>query len=131
MTATLVLVGLGFAGGAWLHLGDPLGLEDATHAHLAARGAFLADLTSEGAGCVTRDAVIAEAQARGWYRGEMEEFPWCIRPAGLSGWLHVDVSPPMPFSTEGENAAYVGFDAQGCMAEWRYDRGPGTTCPDS
>jgi hypothetical protein len=97
-------------------------------AHMAARNAFFADLAYEG--CVRPEAVIAAAEARGWYRGPQQDFPWCIRPAGLSGWLHVDISPPLPFSSEGENAAYIGFDAQGCMATWTYANGPGTTCPD-
>ncbi|MCC5957712.1 MAG: hypothetical protein JJU08_00025 [Rhodobacteraceae bacterium] len=101
---------------------DFFALDASTDAHALARADFFADLAYDG--CIPRDAVIAAADARGWYRGALDGVSWCHAPAGLSGWLHIEVSPPLPFSTDAENAAYIGFDEQGCMARWRH-----TSCP--
>lgn len=104
-------------------------LDSTTQDHTLAYNNFFANLAYDG--CVPREAVIAEAEARGWwYRELAEPLPYCHAPVGLTDWIHVDVSPSLPFSSEGENAAYVGFDAQGCMAEWDYTSGPGSTCQD-
>lgn len=104
--------------------------DDATEDHFRARQDYVADLAYEG--CVGPQAVIAQAEARGWWYLQMDEpLHWCHAPTGLTDWIHVNVSPPLPFSTEDENAAYIGFDERGCMADWHYASGPGSTCPDS
>lgn len=98
-------------------------------AHARARSAFFVNLAYEG--CVGQLAVIAEAEARNWSVRIMEEpLHWCHAPTGLSDWVHVNVSPPLPFSTENENAAFIGFDAAGCMVRWESANGAGSTCPD-
>lgn len=120
---------LGMAGLAYLALHNAAsGWWDLTSdAHGAARQGYFADLSYEG--CVRQDAVIAQAEARDWRVEVMAEpLHWCHTPRGLSGWVYVDVSPPLPFSSEGENAAYIGFDDNGCMARWTYDSGPNSTC---
>jgi len=88
-----------------------------TDDHSIARNAFYRDLAFEG--CVPREAVIAEAEDREW-PWEAIEFHWCHRPNTLTGWLRVEVSPPLPFSTQDENSAFIGFDDNGCMANWTY-----------
>ena len=121
---------LGMVGFGYLAVQASVGdwWDASTDAHSMARRAYFADLAYEG--CVGRDAVIAAAEARDWNVVLMvEPLNWCHTPTGLTDWVHVDVSPPLPFSTEGENAAYIAFDANGCMAEWSYDSGPGSTCP--
>jgi hypothetical protein len=97
---------------------DFFALDASTDAHFDARQGFMADLAYHG--CVPRAAIIAEAEERDWLWQDLDDFPYCHAPTGLTDWLHVDVSPPLPFSTEGENAAYFGFDATGCMIEWTY-----------
>lgn len=120
---------LSLAGYAYVASGLRSFWDSSTQAHSMARTAFFADLAFEG--CVGPDAVMAVAEARGWFHEVMDEpLHWCHAPVGLTDWIHVNVSPPLPFSNEGENAAYVGFDANGCMADWDYVSGPGSTCPD-
>ncbi|MEX3014436.1 hypothetical protein [Gymnodinialimonas hymeniacidonis] len=98
-------------------------------AHSAARSSYYAELAFEG--CVSQDAVIATAEARNWPVRIMDEpLHWCHAPTGLTDWVHVEISPPLPFSTEDENAAFIAFDENGCMARWEYGSGEGSTCPD-
>lgn len=96
---------------------DFFGFDAATHAHTSARQAFFTDLAYEG--CVPRDAVIAASGARGWATRPVEDFNWCHAPQ-LSDWLAVEIDPPLPFSTDDENTAFIGFDENGCMARWEY-----------
>lgn len=80
---------------------------------------------------MSQDEVIAQAEARDWSVVIMDApLHWCHAPTGLTDWVHVEVSPPLPFSTEGENAAYIAFDDNSCMVRWEYTSGPGSTCPD-
>lgn len=104
--------------------------DTSSDAHALARQSYFADLAFEG--CVSQDAVMAQAEDRDWRVTIMEEpLHRCYAPAELTDWVHVEVSPPLPFSTEDENAAYIGFDHSGCMARWDYTSGPGSTCPDT
>jgi len=95
--------------------------------HAIARQDFMASLAWSG--CIPREAIIDEARQRGWSWSDRAEFPYCIAPAGLTGWLAVDIRPPLMMSTEDENVAIFGFTDQGCMARWSYGRGAGSTCP--
>lgn len=100
----------------WAHVLN-WNVKGASMDHGLARQSFFADLAYEG--CISREDVIAQAEARGWVWRELESFYWCHAPE-LSGWLDVQVDPPLPFSTVDENAAYIGFDGRGCMARWEY-----------
>ncbi|MCP5074276.1 MAG: hypothetical protein GY947_13440 [Rhodobacteraceae bacterium] len=70
--------------------------------------------------CLTREEIIAEAQSRGWDVQDQEEFRWHHSPDGLQDWLRVSIDPPLFMSTEDENAAFFGFDDEGCSVEWSY-----------
>lgn len=92
------------------------GLQASTDAHSAARQSFFVDLAYEG--CVPRAAVIAAAEARGWPWEDREQ-RFCHAPR-LEAWIAVEVEPALPFSTQDENTAFIGFDGEGCMAQWDY-----------
>ncbi|MGK7651684.1 hypothetical protein ACSQ76_04415 [Roseovarius sp. B08] len=47
-----------------------------------------------------------------------------------SGCLRVTVKPPLPFSTEDENAQVFAFDDAGCAVDWSHASGPGSTCAE-
>lgn len=97
-------------------------------AHTDARAAFLASL--EGPSCLTRESIIAAAQARDFVTREGDGlFPWCHRPTGLHGWIGVEIEPVRFMSNRDENTAFFGFDQSGCSVPWHYASGEGTTCP--
>lgn len=91
---------------------DFFALDASTAAHAMARQTFFADLAFEG--CVPRTAVIAQVEARGWAAAPVDAPAWDANPA-LEGWLQIQIDPALPFSTELENTAFVGFDTNGCM----------------
>ena len=92
-------------------------LDGGNDAHALAYQSFFADLSYEG--CVPREAVVSASEARGWAWSALDTPRWCHRPE-LSDWLEVQVEPPLPFSTDDENAAFIGFDVNGCMARWAF-----------
>lgn len=89
--------------------------------HRLARNDFYETLATPD--CLTRDEIIAEAQSRGWQTRDQDEFIWSHIPAGLGNWLRVTVEPPLFMSTDDENAAFFGFDTDGCSVEWSYGNG--------
>lgn len=89
---------------------DFFGFDSATQAHDRAYLNFHRDLAFQG--CVPRDAVIETAEARGW---AWRDTDYCWSFSDVGDCLRVQVSPPLPFSTEDENAALFAFDADGCM----------------
>ncbi|AKS46916.1 hypothetical protein SAMN05444287_2040 [Octadecabacter temperatus] len=101
------------------------GMDDA---HLAARDEFKASLSTQT--CLTRETIIEEANRRDWPVRDQSDFFWCHAPTGLSNWLRVQVEPSLLMSTEDENAAFYGFDSDGCSVDWSYASGEGTTCPN-
>lgn len=106
---------------------DILGFEASTDTHFEARQGLLADPAYEG--CVPRDAIVAAAEARDFFWQDRDALHWCHVPAGLTDWLHVQISPPLPFSNENENAAFFGLDGEGCIVRWESAAGAGSTCP--
>ena len=92
-----------------------------TEAPVEARAAFFADLAYEV--CVRPETVHAVADARGWLAVARPEVTWCHAPA-MARWIEVQIEPALPFSTDAENATFIGFDAEGCMARWTH-----TACP--
>ncbi|TQM94925.1 hypothetical protein [Roseinatronobacter monicus] len=97
-------------------------------AHNEARAAFLASL--EGPSCLTRDSIIAAAQASDFLTREVDDlFSWCHRPTGLHGWIGVEIEPVRFMSNRDENTEFFGFDQSGCSVPWHYASGEGTTCP--
>ena len=105
-----------------------LSSEGATAAHNEARESFLSELPETA--CLRAEDIIPLARERGWDARPEPAFDWCVRPANIAKWLRVTVDPPLPFSTDDENAQIFAFDAQGCAVDWAYASGPGTTCPD-
>jgi hypothetical protein len=118
---------------AWLRSEANDWWDSSTQAHVTARQAF----TTEAAmlGCIRKDHIIAAAQARGWNWREMDSFNWCHRAKNpVQNWLRFEIEPPLPFSTDDENAAHWAFDAQGCHIRWEYgdptDTLPHGNCTD-
>ena len=123
--AVLALLGLGF----W-SCGRSFDNWEAasTESHREARRAFNNELPDVA--CLTEAMITPVAEARGWKVQPVSEFHWCHKPGNVTAWLRVTVEPPLPFSTEDENAAFFAFDEQGCSVPWNYASGVGTTCPD-
>lgn len=92
---------------------DFFAVDAGTDAHALARQTFFAELAFEG--CVPRAAVIALVEAHGWGATPVDGPALDDNPA-LAGWLQIQIEPPLPFSSDLENAAFVGFGADGCMA---------------
>lgn len=97
-------------------------------AHGDARRAFMAALPESD--CLGADEIRDVAEEWGWDVRDETGFGWCVAPEGVSNWLRVTVEPPLPFSTEDENAAFFAFDDAGCSVPWRYASGAGTTCSE-
>jgi len=106
----------------------PWDLSNLDNGHFEAELAFMEEL-NRGPACITRDTVIALAQSREWDVRNEPEFAWCHSPVGLVDWLRVTVEPSLFMSTDDENAAFFGFDNNGCSVDWNYASGEGTTCP--
>ncbi|QFT94293.1 hypothetical protein FIU86_15700 [Roseovarius sp. THAF9] len=102
--------------------------DKATAAHTEARQAFLADLPDTD--CLRAADITGVARARGWDAMQPPQFDWCVTPDTVQTWLRVTVEPPLPFSTEDENAQIFAFDAAGCAVDWSYASGPGSTCAE-
>ncbi|MEJ6394093.1 hypothetical protein V8J82_12545 [Gymnodinialimonas sp. 2305UL16-5] len=89
---------------------DFFAIDAGTQAHSLAAAGFLADLSF--AGCVSRDDVLAAAEARGWSTAPRPAVP--CPEAGL----RIQVQPALPFSTDDENDLLLSFDQMGCMIAW-------------
>ncbi len=105
-----------------------LSVDKATAAHTEARQAFLADLPDTD--CLRAADITGIARARGWDAVQPSQFDWCVAPDTVQTWVRVTVEPPLPFSTEDENAHIFAFDEAGCAVDWSYDSGPGSTCAE-
>ncbi|WP_428514977.1 hypothetical protein [Roseovarius sp.] len=103
-------------------------VDKATAAHTEARQAFLADLPDTD--CLRAADITGIARARGWDAVQPSQFDWCVAPDTVQTWLRVTVEPPLPFSTEDENAHIFAFDEAGCAVDWSYASGPGSTCAE-
>ena len=103
-------------------------VEKASAAHNQARQEFLADLPQTD--CLKAADITAVARTRGWEAVQEPQFDWCVAPDTVQTWLRVTVEPPLPFSTEDENAQIFAFDQAGCAVDWSYASGPGSTCAE-
>ncbi|MCV2893229.1 hypothetical protein [Lentibacter sp. XHP0401] len=125
IVSLLLLIAFGYFGCKHMFSGWE---SSSTDAHSDARRAFDAALPESE--CLSADEIRDVAEEWGWAVRDEEGFGWCVAPAGVSAWLRVTVEPPLPFSTDDENAAFYAFDAEGCSIPWRYASGEGTTCPN-
>ena len=86
-------------------------------AHYEASNEFYAALGTPE--CLTQNAVVQEAEKRGWEWRIEPEFQWETCPAAESPWLRVMIEPSLFMSTENENSAFFVFDDNGCSIDWR------------
>jgi len=103
---------------AWQLSTWELGIGATDAAHRQARAEFEAALAP--AECLTREAVIAAAEARSFDWRDMPAPRWCHAPGGLGNWLRVGIEPALFMSSDDENALLFGFDAAGCSVPWDF-----------
>ncbi len=106
---------------------DLFGFEAASQANFRAYSSFIADLAYQG--CVPHEAVVTAIEARDWPFQELSETNHCYAPSGLSDWINVEISPPVPFTPVGSEGTLLGFDTNGCLTAWHTAIGEGSSCP--
>ncbi len=94
----------------------------------SARDAIMLDLSSPD--CLTRETVLAQAQARGWGIENAETLGQCQSPDGISNWLRVTTEDGFLLPGNLENVTYFGFDENACSVFLPANAGVGETCPD-